>query len=264
MSNASNNLYQIEKLNNKNFSSWKFKVQMVLKARKLWKYIENSEVNLSNVKEVEGDQEALSQIALTVGDPLLGHIRNAKSAHETWKQICSVFEQKGLSTRIFLRRKLINLKLDESVPMQSHISEIRELADQLESIGDTVKDTELAIILLCSLPERYNPLIITLEGRPANEITFDSVSSRLLAEEERQKESGAFQLNSGAGVFFAGKKNKYRGKLSSKTCSFCQRTGHTVENCWDKNGRPERKVNGNDAVKHAYAARDSGEINVAF
>ena len=99
-----------------------------------------------------------------------------------------MFEQKGLSSQIFLRRKLINVKLDESQSMQIHINKIREFADQLEAIGDPVRDRELAIIILSSLPEKFNALIISLEARPPDEITFDSVAIRLLAEEERQKE----------------------------------------------------------------------------
>lgn len=47
-----------------------------------------------------------------------------------------------------------------------------------------MKDKDLAVIILCSLPEHSNPLIISLEARPADEITFDSIASRLLAEEE--------------------------------------------------------------------------------
>ena len=134
------------------------------------------------------DQDALSQIALTVSDGVVGHIRNAKSAREAWLKICSVFEQKGLSSQIFLRRKLINVKLDESQSMQIHINKIREFADRLEAIGDPVRDRELAIIILSSLPEKFNALIISLEARPPDEITFDSVAIRLLAEEERQNE----------------------------------------------------------------------------
>ncbi|MFI5423083.1 MAG: retrotransposon gag domain-containing protein [Nitrososphaerales archaeon] len=215
---------------------------MVLKARKLWKYVETSTIS-TDAKEQEKEQEALSQIALTVSDGVVGHIRNCKTARETWIKICSVFEQKGLASQIFLRRKLFNIKFNENETMQAHINKIRELADQLEAIGDPVKDRDLAIITLCTLPEGYNPLIISLEARSPEEISFDLVTGRLLAEEERQKESDSSKLES-AHAFYAGKNNpkgKYLGKGSSaKLCSFCHRTGHTIENCWDKNGRPEK------------------------
>jgi hypothetical protein len=104
------NPYQIDKLTSKNFSVWKFRIQMVLKARKLWKYVETPNLSL-DAKQQEQEQEAFSQIALTVSDGVIGHIRNCKTAHEAWVKICSVFEQKGLASQIFLRRKLVNMKL---------------------------------------------------------------------------------------------------------------------------------------------------------
>src|ERR1700735_4613303 len=108
---VSTNPYQVDKLTNNNFTTWKFRVEMVLKARKLWKYVETEAG--ATVKEKEEEQEALSQIALTVSDGVIGHIRNAKTARQAWLKICSVFEQKGLSSQVFLRRKLINVKFDE-------------------------------------------------------------------------------------------------------------------------------------------------------
>ena len=112
---------------------------------------------------------------------------STKTARQAWLKICSVFEQKGLSSQVFLLRKLLNVKLDDGESMQSHINKIRELSDQLEAIGDPVRDRQLAIITLCSLPERFNSVVTSLESRPPEDITFDMIAGRLLAEEERQK-----------------------------------------------------------------------------
>ena len=62
---SNNNLFQVEKLTNSNFTCWKFRLQMVLKARKLWKYVDGSVVG-GDARSQELDQDALSQIALTV------------------------------------------------------------------------------------------------------------------------------------------------------------------------------------------------------
>jgi hypothetical protein len=199
---VSTNLYQVDKLTNNNFTTWKFRVEMVLKARKLWKYVETEAG--ATVKEKEEEQEALSQIALTVSDGVIGHIRNAKTARQAWLKICSVFEQKGLSSQVFLLRKLLNVKLDDGESMQSHINKIRELSDQLEAIGDPVRDRQLAIITLCSLPERFNSVVTSLESRPPEDITFDMIAGRLLAEEERQKESDP-GTRSGESAFYSGR-----------------------------------------------------------
>ena len=120
--------------------------------------------------------------------------------------------------------------------MQSHINKIRELSDQLEAIGDPVKDRELAIIILCSLPERYNPLVISLESRSPEDLTFDMVSGRLLAEEERQKETGSESSDAvyGERAFYTGRFPRQR----SLKCTWCGRVGHMERNCYDKHGLP--------------------------
>ena len=228
---VSTNLYQVDKLTNNNFSTWKFRVEMVLKARKLWKYVETEAG--ATVKEKEEEQEALSQIALTVSDGVIGHIRNAKTARQAWRKICSVFEQKGLSSQVFLLRKLLNVKLDDGESMQSHINKIRELSDQLEAIGDPVRDRQLAIITLCSLPERYNSVVTSLESRPPEDITFDMIAGRLLAEEERQKESDP-GTRSGESAFYSG---RFPRKRPPPKCTRCGRVGHMEKNCYDKQGR---------------------------
>jgi hypothetical protein len=229
---ANSNLYQVDKLTNSNFTTWKFRIEMVLKARKLWKYVETEADG--SVKEKEQEQEALSQIALTVSDGVIGHIRTAKTARQAWLKICSVFEQKGLASQVFLRRKLINVKFDGNQPMQNHINNVRQLSDQLEAIGDAVKDRELAIIILCSLPERYNSLVISLESRSPEDLTFDMVAGRLLAEEERQKETETDTI-SGERAFYSG---QFPRKRSPLKCTFCGRVGHMERNCFDKHGRP--------------------------
>jgi len=148
------------------------------------------------------------------------------------------FEQKGLASQIFLRRKLVNLKFEEEQSMQSHINKVQQLSDQLEAIGDPVKDKDLAIITLCSMPEKYNSLIIALETKSPADITFDFVSGRLLAEEERQKEvedQGSRNIQT---AFYnrAERNGKSSGNQVVKPCSFCHRSGHSENSCWDKHG----------------------------
>jgi hypothetical protein len=46
--------------------------------------VDGSVVGAVDAKSQELDQDALSQIALTVSDGVVGHIRNAKSGREAW------------------------------------------------------------------------------------------------------------------------------------------------------------------------------------
>ena len=205
---ASSSLYSIEKLSGDNFSSWKFKLQMILMDRGLWEIVDGTEVAPSSVGSgsdtkpqtyldwKKRDNQALAQIALTVSNSELVHIRNAKSSCEAWLKVCSVYEAKGLAAKVYLRRRFFNVKyIDNGVgSMQTHINLVRDLADQLDAIGASVTDEDMAMTLLCSLPESYDYLIVALESR-ADDLSFDFVSTRLLAEEKRKEESHNVSIN---------------------------------------------------------------------
>ena len=124
--------------------------------------------------------------------------------------------------------------------MQSHFNTISDLAEQMEAIGAGVKDDELAITVLCSLPDRFDSLIVSLESRPAHEVTFDFVCARLLAEYSRQQESQSRASHEAVGSPEPAALQSAAVTVSRpvKKCSFCNRKVHLVADCWDKHGFP--------------------------
>jgi hypothetical protein len=298
-------LYSIDKLSGDNFSSWKFKLQLILMDRGLWEIVNGTEVAPANTNTSgsndtkpqlyidwkKRDNQALAQIALTVSNTELVHIRNAKSSHEAWNKICSVYEAKGLAAKVYLRRRFFNIKyIDNGVgSMQAHINLVRDLADQLDAIGAAVTDEDMAMTLLCSLPESYDYLIVALESR-VDELSFDFVSSRLLSEEKRKEEAHNVSINAnvvginrhgnnGNNVHNNGNDNvalysnahgngnahgnKGKVKKPIVKCNHCNKKGHTEERCYIKHGYPVghpkhnssaniATVSVNNAVLHAF------------
>ena len=74
----------------------------------------------------------------------------------------------------------------EDDTMQQHISTLDDIVRQLNTIGVNYPDDEIAMMLLDSLPESYDNLVITLEGM--DDISSDYVKMRLLQEEARKKQ----------------------------------------------------------------------------
>ena len=130
--------------------------------------------------------------------------------------------------------------------MQSHINSLRSLSLALETVGSPVSDEDLAVVLLCSLPSRFDPFIVQMDGRPSEDVTFNFVSSRLLAEFERQSSSHLVNNPSPAEVFTAsrnsGRSGHTRvpeGERVIRFCKWCFRSGHLEDRCWDKeDGKP--------------------------
>ena len=85
--------------------------------------------------------------APTVSDSILPTVRHVRTSKEAWIKISPVFEQKGLSAQVFLRRRLVNLRFEEGESMQSHLNTIRDLVDELSAINVHVKDRNLLLLL---------------------------------------------------------------------------------------------------------------------
>ena len=118
--------------------------------------------------------------------------------------------KKGLARKVFLRRKFFSMRKIDTDTMQEHINKLTLLAQQIRATGSEIGDDEFAMTLLCSLPDEYDHLIVALETR-ADELSSDTVITRLLQEEERRNESSS----NNAALMSKGK-GKYKRHESDK------------------------------------------------
>ena len=178
---------QIAKLDETNYTSWKFKMRMVLELHDLWDVVDGTEfcpeemdgAACSVVKEeVQAYQKrarkAYVLIAMALSDPQLAHIRSFTTGKEAWEKLSEVHEAKGLAARLFLRRKFFTLAKAVDDSMQQHIVKVTTMAEHLAAIGATVSEEDTVMTLLCSLPPDFDNLIVSLESRVDN-LTLDYV-----------------------------------------------------------------------------------------
>ena len=115
------------------------------------------------------------------------------------KMICSVFEQKGLAAKVFKRRRFFTATLKDRDSVQNHIRSLRNMAAELEAIGAAASDEDLAMTLLCSLPESWNYLVSSMEGM--TDIKSNYVANRLIDEERRKLELSSRASNTESEFF---------------------------------------------------------------
>jgi len=167
--------------------------------------------------------------------------KNCTTACDTWETLKDYFGKKSLPNKLFLRRKLITMKLEENGNIESHINEMTKIILQLESIGCKIDDGELVTILLSSLPESFSNLVISLESR-GDDLKLDFVKQRLMHEFVKRKD---FSCNSeDTALMSKGKFNQkkfLRNKKSFK-CFKCNKLGHIAKNCWSKDRQEANKA----------------------
>ena len=99
---------------------------------------------------------SLATICLSISTSLQIYVRSATTGQEAWDNLEKHFQQKTLSRKMFLTRKLYSAKIGKWDDMTNHINEIKTISEHLEVIGDPIAEHDLVIVLISSLPEEFN------------------------------------------------------------------------------------------------------------
>ena len=265
MAESSDTRYTVAKLNNSNYQIWKFKVKMLLIREDTWKVVQGDTPDPVPDDWQRKDEKAQCTISLTVEDNQLVHICNCTSAKDMWKQLQKVHERSNLSSKMYLRKKLYKMRLQDDQNMQEYISAVLRLVEQLRGVGEEVSDQQVATLLLCGLPDEYETLITALEARDEDELTLEYVKNKLVDAYKRKKDSEADSTESRTeSAMYSGKirphshmNNRHNRNKETRTCFFCKRQGHLKKDCAVWKARTEQEPRSKHRAKHAVVIPDS-------
>uniref|UniRef100_A0A2N9IN96 Integrase catalytic domain-containing protein n=1 Tax=Fagus sylvatica TaxID=28930 RepID=A0A2N9IN96_FAGSY len=119
--------------------------------------------------------------------------RNFKEtkADTLWKKLESLYERKTAQNKAFAIRKLAHLKLKEGRSFAEHLSKFQDLVNQLTRMNLVVDDELQALLLLSSLPNSWETLVVSLSNSAPNGVLqLVMVNDSLFNEEIRRKDMG--------------------------------------------------------------------------
>ncbi|KAH9708912.1 retrovirus-related pol polyprotein from transposon TNT 1-94-like protein [Citrus sinensis] len=165
----------------------------------------------------------------------------------------------------------------ESTMVTDHINTLKTLFSQLTTLGHNIEENERAELLLQSLPDSYDQLIINLtNNNPADSLVFDDVAASVFNEESRRKNKKNRQASSQQAEVLlvtrgrstergpSGSQNHGRSKSRSKKnvkCYNCGKKGHVKKECWSNQKRREgKKPESSNAHGCVASTSDDGEI----
>lgn len=235
---ATSSLYQIEKLDEKNYETWSVQMRSVLIHSGFWKYVSGDEPILpvwSPEKIIEwenNDEKALASIMLSVKSTQLNYIKNIKRSKDAWNKLKEVYKPTGPMQKVSLFKKLLSLNMKNSKDMVEYLNTFGDISEKLADIGIQIPEELLVIILLSSLPKEYENFVVVMETRdvlPA----LATLKIKLLEEHERKNEQTQSNVEQ---AFFSEKGNKSnKGKDSKKVmkgnCFKCGKKGHYANKC---------------------------------
>ena len=92
-----------------------------------------------------------------------------------------MYQAKSLVNKLFLRKKLYSLIMEEGGSIVDHLNAFNLLIAQLASSGVTIEEEDRCMTLLCSLPNSWDHLVMVI-GSTFFTFKMDDVVSSLLSE----------------------------------------------------------------------------------
>ena len=268
---------EFDRLNGDNYHTWKFNIKMVLKMKDLWDLVTGEETIAEDASAAERlkfkkrNDRAHSEICLAVTESIQVYVRNTDNGKDAWKALEDHFEEKTLSRKINLRQKLYSTKL-VSGTMVDHVNQLKTICEHLESIGDHITENDMVMVLLTSLPTQYNNLITTLETLKEEQLTWNYVRDRVIAEYQRKQEEKAerkskkvlAEQQQDALFSQGGCDNKKGGKSGKFRCHYCNKKGHFQKDCRKKAADDKKAVNANNAEdEDSSFCEDMSKLEIA-
>jgi hypothetical protein len=105
---------------------------------------------------------------------------------DLWDKLGKLYQSKSLVNKLFMRKNLYNLRMRDGDSVVEHLNTFNTVVIQLVSIEIKISDEDKCIILLCSLPDSWDSLVVAI-GSNTTSLKFDEVVSSLLLEEMRRK-----------------------------------------------------------------------------
>lgn len=266
---ASGSQLTIEKWNGEgDFEKWQWMMKAVLRRNRVHRVVFDTETlpaDISSVELEEMEEWAFTTLQLAMGKNVISEISQETTAKGIWKKLEDLYMKKSLTNRLILLKTFFTYKMKEGSSIKTHLSVFDDLLMKMKSVELKVDEEQKAMILLCSLPERYTGFANSLiYGRDT--LTLDDVKTGLLSEElrDQMKEFGVGDSsggsNSSSGLFVergrAEKKVKnYRGRSNSRKphwrskskdgrCHHCKKPGHWKRDCPDL----EKKTEGSSSI----------------
>jgi hypothetical protein len=133
------------------------------------------------------DRKALGTIRLSLAVSMAFNISKEKTMKELMDALDKLYEKPSTSNKVFLMKRLFNMKMSEGGSVADHLNEFNMVTNQLSSVKVDFDDEVRALLILCSLLESWNGLVMAVSNSVScsNTLKFDDVVGVILSEEMR-------------------------------------------------------------------------------
>ncbi|TNV99285.1 hypothetical protein C5H24_12350, partial [Xylella fastidiosa] len=162
-----------------NYAIWKPRMEDMLILKELYEPLEHVGVKPIEVKTEDWkslNRKAVALIRQCVGQEVIHHVAQETDAYALWTKLEGMYQSKTSRNKALLMRRLVNLKLRVGDSVAGHSSEFQNLVNQLSNVGLKFDDELQALLLLSSLPDNWETLVVSLSNSaPEGKLTMAMV-----------------------------------------------------------------------------------------
>ncbi|VFQ83449.1 unnamed protein product [Cuscuta campestris] len=177
-----------------------------------------------------------------IDDSVFHHVANDTNTYEVWEKLKCMYERENALNKASIMRRLVKLDYRDGHSVVEHLNDFQGLINQLSSMKLVLDDELQALLLLSSLPESWETLVVSLSNSALEgKLTMDVVKSSLLNEEARRRDMSSSSYSDQAHVAEVEGRGRHRhrdfesrGRSKSRSevkCFYCDKPGRKISQC---------------------------------
>lgn len=261
MATQQGNPIQFPKFNGKNYTQWKFRMDLLLEEKQMKCFVENTlaeaiekkDRGITEAEMILREKKCKSLLAQAIDDEQLQYVMDKDSAKAMYDALVTMFQRKSITSQLLLRRRLLMMKFN-GADLQDHFAKFDKLIRELKFAGAQLIDMDIIVNLFLTLPNSFDVVITSLESMDETKLTLDYVKGRLM-DEFAKKNGGSTQSQPKSESASA-----MQVKNSPLICYGCGEEGHIKSRCNQrKGGKSKSKSNS----KPNFQAKKNSSANCA-
>jgi hypothetical protein len=159
--------FRVKKFNDQNYQLWKMQMEDYLYHKDIFLPLGGIAKKWTTIKNKEWevlDRKALGMIRLSLATSMAFNISKEKTTKELMDALTKLYEKHLASNKVFLMKRLFNMKMSEGGFVANHLNEFNVVTNQLSSIKVDFDDKFRALLILFSFPESYNGLVMAVSN----------------------------------------------------------------------------------------------------
>ena len=234
------NVSGIKKFDGTDFEFWRMQIEDYLYGNKLHlPLLGEKPTTMKHEKLALLDRQVLGVIKLTLSRSITHNVVKEKTTVDLMKALFGMYEKPLANNKVYLMKKLFNLKMVKNASIAQHLNEFNTITNQLSSVEIDFDDEIRALIILASLPNSWKAMRMAVSNSTGKEkLKYNDIQDLILAEEIHRRDASE---TSGSGSVLnletrvrGNDKNSNQGRLKSRNSNQNRsksRLGQQVQYC---------------------------------